>query len=85
MKVRFIHRPVCPVGGLVRRQRDRPPEVRQVAIQVVDCLDAGSVRAGEKDSQAAGERLDVIRDVAKAVPDEIRYQALTAETMGKGL
>src|SRR5437868_1126090 len=63
----------------------RPPEIAQVAIAIVDGFNARLVLARQQDGQAAGERLDIVPDVAQARPDQIGRARLAAEPRERGL
>jgi hypothetical protein len=79
LHVGFIDRPIRGQRygfGIVLQ---RPPEVGQHAIKVVDGLGVRLIRPAQQNSTRAEERLDVVLDLAKALPNEMGRAALTAE------
>jgi hypothetical protein len=79
--VRFVHGPVAGASNSIRVARSGPPEVRHVAIEIVDRLDlAGTVWSSKQNSSGPRERLDVVGNgCAKPAPHHIRHAGLAAE------
>ena len=68
----FVNRPVCMVRHCLRVSLKRTPEIRDHAIQIVDRLRMRIVRTTEKYRAGAKERLNVVRHVAKPLPNQFR-------------
>jgi hypothetical protein len=71
VQVALIHRPIALTSHFVWLLCGSSPEIGNKPVQVVDGLNAGSVRSCEQGCQAARERLDVVAAVAEALPDQI--------------
>ena len=82
----FIHRPVTETRHVLRCELRSPPSVGDVAVQVIHDFISGRTRTRQQHGQAARERLDVVRHVAEARPDNVCGAALTSEPRcyGKG-
>jgi hypothetical protein len=83
-QVGFVDWPIGVVRDLVRGGLDRPPEVTQVRVGVVDCLEVTDARAVEQDGQRTGERLDVVLNVADPGPDLAGAAGLPPEPVTRG-
>ena len=82
MQVGFIDRPVRMRCYCLRIRLNRAPEVREVAIQIIDRLDLRLMRPPEQHRETPRERLDVVGHVAERAPHDVGDAAFTAETTG---
>jgi hypothetical protein len=82
-------RPTGGLGGRVGLELDTAPGVDQQAVGVVARLavvgPVAEVRSAEQHGQRAGERLDVVINVAERVPHGGRGSRLSAEPRPGGL
>lgn len=79
VQVRLVDGPVRVARHLVRCRRECPPEVGEVAVQVVDGLHARRRGPAQQDSEAAGERLHVVGDVPEGRPHQMGSTRLAPE------
>jgi hypothetical protein len=77
--VGLVYRPIGPERDQFRSVLNRPPEVREVTVLVVDRLNPGQGRAPEQDRARTKEGLDVVGHVSKPLPDLRGHSALAAE------
>lgn len=75
----FVDRPVRIVRHGIRFGLDGSPEVGDEPIEIVDRLNTRLVGSAQEDGQRTGKRLDIIRHVAKAFPDDRRDAGFPAE------
>jgi hypothetical protein len=83
--VGLIDRIVCVAGYLVWVLLHRTPEVGNQAILVIQRLNAWGIRPRQHNSATPEERLDVIRDISEAVPDQMGHAGFSAEPGERGL
>ena len=67
--VRFVDGVVRVLGDALGVVLQRPPEVRDEAIEIIDRFCVRRVRPVEQHCAAAEERLDVVLDVTEACPN----------------
>jgi hypothetical protein len=79
VQVRLVHRPVRPGRKLLRVRLQRPPEVGDVAVQVVHRLDARLRGPGQEHRHGAGEGLDVVGHVPEPLPHQAGDAAFPPE------
>ena len=79
MLIGLIHGPICPLSNLVRHGLERPPEIGEQGINVVDRLDTWRVRPTEQHGTGAEKRLHIIRHIAEALPHHLSHARLAAE------
>src|SRR3974390_464168 len=77
--VSLIDRIVSVIRHRLRIMLQRPPEVGDHAVQVVDGLRSGRMGTGKQDRSRAKKRFYVIRHIAKAVPYQRGYGTLASK------
>src|SRR5437660_172770 len=80
MKISFVYRIVGGFRHGIWIVLQRPPEVCQQPISIIDGFDRPSaVGAKQKYGGASAEWLDIIRNVTQCGPDQIRDRGLPAK------
>jgi hypothetical protein len=79
VEIRFIYRPVAMGCSTFRIVGKRTPEIRKVAVDIVDCFSLRGCGSAQKNRQRSRERLNVIVDVSEPLPDVGGHAGLTAE------
>jgi hypothetical protein len=69
MQITFVGEPGRMLGGAVRVGGQAPPDVTQMAIQIIDRFNPWGMRAGEEHREGARKGFHVIPDVAQPLPD----------------
>ena len=75
----FVDRIVRVFGHCFRIAPQGPPKVRHKAIEVVDSLSGRRVGAIQEHRAGAKERLHVVLDVPKPLPDQMGHARFSAE------
>ena len=78
-EVNVAHGIVRVLGDFAWLVSHRAPEVRDEPVGVVDDFERGNTRRGKQHGSRAAERLDVVLDVAEALPDVRGDSSLSAE------
>jgi len=70
MEIIFVYRIVGPFSYQIRSMLYRPPEISNIAIQIVDSLTAiEGERSPQQDSTGPEKRLNIVCDITKAQPN----------------